>query len=798
MRIQTRHSFLKLGFSLFVLFYGISYFVALPHAFATGGAFPYTTHGGGTVDGVKADGVDRALSGDPDIDPWYFESADTTEAGEYASGECSHCHEPHNSFGGIEPPPTNSSGAPYDLVDTTDAPDDYLLFGQDSNELCWYCHNYMTVSAGGPFEEGFGRWGVYQGDLIYSDSSHGKSSDFLWPGVGARDSNEVWPRAYARQPGDENKCINCHTPHGVRGAYDSGNTPASGNYDAVAAAQADVIDRQLIAREEALCLTCHDSDGPAVTDIKASVDKQLLPVGSGHPVRGYYGRHNLAGADGDADLIDDNEVPEDILEGFMAASSNTFHAECVDCHNPHAVEGFGSNSTLYPDSGDSRRGTIFQPSGTNDFQQNRKDATDNDGFAPDGVYLGTTNAGTWGVEVDTATGEILGTLDELQHFDAADPNYLYELCLKCHSAWAWDTNYTATGPTTGIGGNWNSGITAPTTTKTWPVGVMPSDYPLTDVAAEFATDNVAYHPVFAVGKNRPELSNIRNPNWCAEDGSTYLSNSSDCMPAIGNRVDLINLTGSVEGVDIYFEQTLSQTFVPPWKHTSLVTCVDCHEDSDDSAPRGPHGSNRPFILRSVDMSIDFTICASDGTDETACGSTEQVTYDSSNIVSGEETVFCLNCHRADIYTYWGGSQPDSERQILSRQPHPMANAKNDEGIANSLYNNAPRAGIGCMGCHGGGGMIASGTPAWSSGCDPSICKLGNIHGHPDGIDTRVSNNSRLIIPGANWIGFMSSKVGVDGSCAPAPGSSTDRITDWTDCADSTRSAIDVQATYDYP
>ena len=798
MRIQTRHSFLKLGFSLFVLFYGISSFVELPHAYATGGAFPYTTHGGGTVDGVKADGVDRALSGDPDIDPWYFESADTTEAGEYASGECSHCHEPHNSFGGIEPPPTNSSGAPYDLADTTDAPDDYLLFGQDSNELCWYCHNNMTVSAGGPFEEGFGRWGVYQGNLIYSDSSHGTSSDFLWPGVGARDSPEVWPRAYARQTGDEKKCINCHTPHGVRGAYDSGNTPVSGNYDAVAASQTDVIDRQLIAREEALCLTCHDSDGPAVTDIKASVDKQLLAAGSGHPVRDYYGRHNLAGVDNDADLIDDNEVPEDILEGFMADSTN-FHAECVDCHNPHAVEGFGSDSTSYPNTGDARRGTIFQPSGTTVFQANRVKATDDDGFAPDGVYLGTTNAGTWGVEVDTATGEILGTLDELQHFDAASPNYLYELCLKCHSAWAWDEFYTATGPTTGIGGNWKSEIVSPTSAETGWTGAMPVDYFLTDVAREFATDNPSYHPVFAVGKNRPEKSNRRNPNWCAEDGSTYLSNSSDCMPAEGNRVDLINLTGSVEGVDIYFEQTLSQTFVPPWKHTSLVTCVDCHEDSNESAPRGPHGSNRPFILRQVDTDISYDICDTDGSDEDTCGSTTTQYYSTGGNVPDTE-VFCLNCHRADIYAKWSGSIP--VYQLHARQPHPPHEGTNDEGHVNADWKGAagaPRAGISCMGCHGGG-MIENGSVVDAVSCATTTCKLGNIHGHPDafGGDPLGTGNtgSRLIVGAGAWTSdWTRGTVATGGDCGTDPGTAN---TNWAGCSNAQRGgAWKNKATYDY-
>src|SRR3989304_472367 len=72
----------------------------VPDARATGGAFTFTKHGGGTVDGIKFSGINRAVAGEAGA--FYY---DQSEAGRYQSGECMHCHEPHSRFGGGEAPP---------------------------------------------------------------------------------------------------------------------------------------------------------------------------------------------------------------------------------------------------------------------------------------------------------------------------------------------------------------------------------------------------------------------------------------------------------------------------------------------------------------------------------------------------------------------------------------------------------------------------------------------------------------------------------------------------------------------
>src|SRR3990170_315714 len=78
-----------------------------PAVEATGGAFKDTKHGGGTTDGETpcAGGVNRGLGSDYGGDCTTAVYYDTPDAGKYESGECTHCHEPHASFGQIEPEP---------------------------------------------------------------------------------------------------------------------------------------------------------------------------------------------------------------------------------------------------------------------------------------------------------------------------------------------------------------------------------------------------------------------------------------------------------------------------------------------------------------------------------------------------------------------------------------------------------------------------------------------------------------------------------------------------------------------
>lgn len=741
----------KITIFLAVTFLGLSVIFFIPgHAVATGGAFTSTKHGGGTTDGITpfGGGVNRGVN--PDYSATGVYNTVNPEAGQYQAGECAHCHEPHASFGGSEPPPNASPDS---------GPKPYLLmknYGDSTtnySSICWYCHENMTLNGQTP---GYGYWAFYQGQNNYTASSH-YTNNFVWPGT-TGDSVSIWPRQSRSSlaTGNKGSCVNCHTPHGVKGNFDTETAMSTGNYNvAWRYPSISLIPRQLIAREEALCLNCHDGS-PAATDIYTQVNKWgfLAPTqwngnhGSGHPVREdtYYDRHNLA-----------NESNAKAGAGTIAAgwfTAGSKHAECPDCHNPHLAQGRGAgmSSPFY--------GNVFQGS-QGDTWGNPISWSPNRYTTPadstsSAVLVGYPNIGVWGVSVTASSGQIAGTIASLSR---ANQNFVYNLCLKCHSYWAWNGSNDNT-PVGGAQGNlWNSPSSKFSGTNfsdgAYTDMVPRTDLSMTNQSWEFATDRVAYHPVFGTGKHRPELytadfaSGTRNPCWCAgltckDTNTDYLPVSQGGLgqgaygngtctdnggtgPAAGTRADLT-------GADV---ATLSQNFVPPWRHTSKITCVDCHEDNKDTTPRGPHGSDRPYILRKLDTTIRYTRQNNPLAPDFA--------YFNTNINGpGLDTNnFCLNCHRADVYGWGVGIEtasmaPPYGFAKFARQPHNAIDGKNI--FRADLSPN----GIVCMNCHGG-----------------SRKRLGRIHGS-DYLRLIPTDNSGN--DAAEWTWWSKGTVLSKGSC----------------------------------
>lgn len=154
------------------------------------------------------------------------------------------------------------------------APMSPVLFAPNDNTLCFTCH-----AAAGPAT-------VYAGQAAYAASIHASSTAMRWPG----------PVPAARPAGDAGKCLNCHTPHGARDGL-------------------GLVPNLEFFREEALCLSCHDASGPASANIVAELSKAAA-----HPTATISGRH--APAEGGTST---------------AFGATNRHAECTDCHNPHAV-----------------------------------------------------------------------------------------------------------------------------------------------------------------------------------------------------------------------------------------------------------------------------------------------------------------------------------------------------------------------------------------------------------------------------------------------------------------------------
>ena len=458
----------------------------MPEAFATGAAFPSTKHGGGTTDGETpcAGGVNRGLGTDYSGD---CTTAATTnayhsgnpEAGKYMSGECSHCHEPHAMFGTTEPAPSGTGDA---------GPDPYLVFkeyGTTANYsyLCWYCHQNIgnINSSGSPAT--MGRWGFYQGQSVYTESSHYLNSSFYWPGTGGG-AGEPWPRRDRSllPNGNKGSCLNCHTPHGIKAAdaanaYDTTSPDGSGGVPATAQTTAAnpsvmsdyMIPRQLIAWEETLCERCHDASGPSTKNIQTEINKRYTANQSGHPIDDttFAGRH-----------VATESLP-----------ITTKHVECYDCHNPHAVKA---------------------PTGV---------LGDGDGGRVKGMKFIDMD----GIVRDPAVG-------------FRQP-YVYEICFRCHGD-SYNTTMSYPFPTYTDRSNPND------ITKPWPSGTN-KRFEFNPLSSSNGTGygpnqtyNSAYHPVASAGQNQSAaLSN----QLLAGLTTTSTINCTDCH----NNNDLSAVTGPV-------------------------------------------------------------------------------------------------------------------------------------------------------------------------------------------------------------------------------------------------------------
>lgn len=210
------------------------------------------------------------------------------------------------------------------------------LWRENDNELCFTCHREINFR------------GIWPGMEVYEPSNHRTDPRFLWPGL--------FPDP-GREPGDEGKCLNCHSAHGRRDSL-------------------GLIPSLLVAREETLCLTCHDGD-PSVKDIAREVGKPYS-----HPVRFVSGRHSA----------DEDGNPE----RFSYIAGNR-HAECSDCHNAHAA--FGDPLPPTPPTASNRNVRVSR------------------------------------VRVLNGAAGAIPLYDFRSAFDSSSPVLEYEICFKCHSSW---------------------------------------------------------------------------------------------------------------------------------------------------------------------------------------------------------------------------------------------------------------------------------------------------------------------------------------------------------------------------
>ncbi|MBI5328577.1 MAG: cytochrome c3 family protein [Deltaproteobacteria bacterium] len=345
--------------------------------------------------------------------------------------------------------------------------------------------------------------------------THREDDAYLWTGIVGTDPNPWEPHdlnqsGYTDDTLKRHGCLSCHRSHGgVAGKYLlKGKNPA---------------DLTTIVDEEWTCLNCHNGKMGYGSNTIKNIDTVL----------GYLYKH-------DPKATVDKHTPQRFATGTPPVREETFinnnnsrHAECVDCHNPHAAK-----------------------QGNHAIGGRQADA-------PRGSYIGNNLIGAWGVQPGSVTlwGSVTpgspnsqsNYITRLLDTDASNPNYTnrYEsfLCLKCHSSYAYGTINPS----------------VPSNTAFYQ----------SDTTADFNTGNFSYHPAFETqGKNQP--SSAANTNWPANN--LGLSNTFKC--AVDANCPEAGQSGGIGHTSLI----------------TCSDCHG-NSNYGSTDPKGPHGSNNKFLLR---------------------------------------------------------------------------------------------------------------------------------------------------------------------------------------------------------
>jgi len=410
--------------------------------------------------------------------------------------ECLSCHDVH--------------GAP------ATAPAGMLLRVSNSTALCVDCHTLADTTTAN----------------VHTNPTTG----ILWPGD--QYGGSTYP-AYTLAA-DRGACKNCHTPHGWPDANNAG-----GKYD-----------KALGARQDNLCLTCHD--GTPAKDTRTEIIKTVR-----HPV---------------------------------ARTTGSRLVGCGDCHNPHmalaGVHTYATTATL-------DRNRIRTAAGVNAIGSLK---------GVDGVKFNFGAFTNWAAPVVAWFTKISTGSPTVA---ASGAEFEYQVCLKCHTsydpvnstttttvmrtvAWGGVTNYYSTGTAkftngstavAGTGTTWTAAMVGMYIQKdinspSYKISAFVSATSLTLATAYTgATDAAA--GAYTITREETDLAQEFNPG-----------NASGHPVVTG----LNNYPNSATPKAL----TAGQMKAPFATNmgTQTMMCSDCHNtDAATPAAQGPHGSAAQFMLR---------------------------------------------------------------------------------------------------------------------------------------------------------------------------------------------------------
>jgi hypothetical protein len=286
----------------------------------------------------------------------------------------------------------------------------------------------------------------------------------------------------------------------------------------------------------------------------------------------------------------------------------------------------------------------------------------------------------------------------------------YEICAKCHSPYAYGDS-----PPDVPSGDQAGGAVKQT-----------------NVTADFNSNQLGYHPIFAVGKNQP--TGVAYTAWNANAAYTRVDN-----------------TGSAATFG------LSNTFTTGWFKESLLKCSDCHTSDSGSDPLGPHASGKKWVLKGLDTSVSWVRRNATGT-----GWETITNADVPSGTTAEARNFCLNCHRWDVYGH-KNLAGDAPAAVLSRVKHDVT------ANTNTYKAPYPRSDIVCNQCHGGdriGGIHGSNRRRYPFRYDPSTDGSSTFSVAPQ------SHSGKRLLNGAYWFGVTRATTTTKVACWGKSGTDT--------------------------